>query len=90
MFSRYRYFVDTVATFDLSGIENDEWFVVDDERASDDFEVNCVNKHHAIRVAQALNNILDNAESDSVIMTVSQEYASELAHDLEPWQAVNS
>jgi hypothetical protein len=87
-----RYFAESVEHFnERTGEWSEQWLVGDDQRWGIDagslewlFEIKCVNKDHALRVAQALNNILDPTKSGSEIMTVSQEDARELASDLRP------
>ena len=80
-----RYFAESVEHFnERNGEWSEQWLVSDDQRFGWLFEIKCVNKEHALRVAQSLNNILDPTKSGSEIMTVSQEDARELASDLRP------
>ena len=87
-----RYFAESVEHFnERTGEWSEQWLVSDDQRFGISgrtfewlFEIKCVNKEHALRVAQSLNNILDPTKSGSEIMTVSQEDARELASDLRP------
>lgn len=80
-----RYFAESVEHFnERTGEWSEQWLVSDDQRWGIDagsldwlFEIKCVNKDHALRVAQALNKDF-NAEH------VSQEDARELAIDLRP------
>ena len=80
-----RYYFESVSHYNEHNDEwSDQWLVSDLQRFGWLFEIKCASKAHAIRVAQALNNILDPTKSGSEIMTVSQEDARELASDLRP------
>lgn len=83
--NKNRYYAEMIEVYDDNyGRWSEQWLVSDDQRHGIDgltfdwlFEIKCVNKDHALRVAQALNKDF-NAEH------VSQEDARELASDLRP------
>jgi hypothetical protein len=80
-----RYFAESVEHFnERTGEWSEQWLVSDDQRFGISgrtfewlFEIKCVNKEHALRVAQALNKDFNGEH-------VSQEDARELASDLRP------
>jgi len=79
-----RYFAESVEHFnERTGEWSEQWLVSDDQRFGISgrtfewlFEIKCVNKEHALRVAQALNSLL--------YRDISQESANKLASDLRP------